>query len=247
MAGFRALLKEATANGASLSDRETKLLRENYRAREKLRLANEALTKAQAEGTKVPKDAVVLTGDDAKTYGEFKKLNLPVADIATRLAERDTLATERAQRDADVLLDGIADEMGLNPRAFKRLVKAEGLTVTVKTTKVRDEETGKMVEEQVPVVKRAGAKDTDEPEELSAVLERDFADDLDTLVASGDLGVTQERSRAVTRRSAEPQDEEQGGTRFPRTRANAPSRQTVSRKQQEEAVNSKAATGRYSL
>jgi hypothetical protein len=253
MAGFRALLKEATASGGTLTDRETKLLRENYRARERLRVANEALAKAQAEGAKVPKDAVVLSKEDAETFTAFKALNVAPADIKTKLAERETLAAEKASRDGEKILDAVAEEMGLNPRAFKRLVVAEGLTVTVKTVKVEDEDSGKMVEEQVPVVRKRGAKDTDEPEELAAVLERDFAEDLDTLVASGDTGGSGDSPRAsATRRSlretAPSDDAELGqGTRFPRTRTAVPSRQSVSRKQQEEIVSSKASTGAYSL
>lgn len=245
MAGFRALLKEATASGATLTDRETKLLRENYKAREKLRIASEALVKA-GEG-KVPDGAVVLPKEEAEAYTEFKKLGVPVKDIVTRLAERDTLAADKAKADADKILDAVAEELGLNPRAFKRLVAAEGLTVTVKTVKVKDED-GKTVEEQIPVVRTRGAKADAEPEELSAVLERDFAEDLDTLVASGDAGDRPTRAtRSAARETIPDDDAGVTGTRFPRTRTTVPSRQAVSRKQQEEIVTAKASKGGYSL
>jgi hypothetical protein len=274
MAEFRTLLRETVASagtGAALSERESKLLRENFKVRDKLREAN-ALVEA-AKKTQVADGATVLTVDDAKEYAEFKKLGVPAKDVAVKLAERDTLATTQAARDARELVDTVAEELGIaNVRAFQRLVAAEGLTITMKTVKVKDEETGRMVDEQVPVVRKRGQDEKVDAEPLVDVLERDFADDLDTLLtegAAGGAGANGDDADATDGRSGvgrrgrvlrEPAsraagslngaaslDTGAGGTRFPRLGSRAPTGANASRKAQEEAVERKSARGGYAI
>lgn len=265
MAEFRKLLNEtvtAAGGGAALTDRETKLLRENYKMRDRLREANgqldEAKKKVVAEG------ATVLTGDDATEYAAFKKLGLAVKDLTPKLAEHATLVQEKAAREAEAQLDGVAETLGIaNVRAFKRLVAAEGLTVSLKTVKVKDEETGKMVDEQVPVVRKRGAADSTEPEALADVLERDYVEDLPTLLATSvgdavDTGEVADRERPARSLGASTRtttgagngvqdDAASGGTRFPRLSGVAPTGAGQSRKREQDLVTAKAATGRYAL
>src|SRR4051812_26351407 len=56
----------------------TQLMNDNRTARDKLRIAREKVT--ELEG-KLPKDAIVLTGDDAKAYTAFKALNLKPDEV----------------------------------------------------------------------------------------------------------------------------------------------------------------------
>lgn len=264
MAEFRKLLLESTtaaAGGTALSDRETKLLRENYKARDKVRELTgqlEAVTKKAA-----PDGATVLTGDEAKEYAEFKKLGIPMKDLTVKLTEHGTLAKDKTERDAAAALDDVAEALGItNVRAFKRLVVAEGLTVTMKTMKVKDEETGKMVDEQVPVVLTRGAKEGTEPEPLLELLERDFAEDVPTLVAESgtdaiETGSTTEPVRqartlggiTASRNGSHPtqDDAATGGTRFPRLGSAAPTGAGSERKRNQDALAAKQARGGYSL
>jgi hypothetical protein len=264
MADFRKLLNEVTssaAGGTALSERETKLLRENYKVREKVRELTGQLETATKKVT--PEGATVLTGDDAKAWIAFKALGKKPEELTTVLTEHGTLTQEKAQREAQAALDDVAQSLGItNVRAFKRLIAAEGLTVSTKTVKVKDEESGRMVDEQVPVVLKRGAKEGTEPEPLADVLERDFAEDIPTLLAESvsddlDAGTTTEEtrparvlgaSRTGTSGSGGSQDDAAtGGTRFPRIGSREPTGANQQRKRDGDAIAAKAATGRYSL
>lgn len=264
MAEFRKLLHDATASaagGTALSERETKLLRENFKVRERLR---EATGQLEAAGKKAaPEGATVLTGDEAKEYLEFKKIGIAVKDLVPKLAEHATLLQDKTQRDAQAALDGVAEALGItNVRAFKRLVAAEGLTVSMKTVKVKDETSGKMVDEQVPVVRTRGAAETTEPEPLMDVLERDFAEDIPTLLAESaadgiDTGETETtrpaRALGQNIRSANgngngtQDDAASSGTRFPRLGSAAPTGAGQSRKREQDALAAKQARGGYTM
>lgn len=64
-----------------------------------------------------PEGSIVLTADDAKTYEAWKALGVKPEDVAMLKTERDTLATEKKQRDRkDILRSALATE-GWNEQA----------------------------------------------------------------------------------------------------------------------------------
>lgn len=264
MTEFRRLLKEHLADagkGVSISEREERLLKENFRVREKLRVASDRATAAEAKASTVKDGDIVLTGEDAKAWAEVKKLNVQLKDIPTQLAERTALQAEKAERDGEKVVEEVATMLDLpNARALRRLVKAEGLTVSIETVKVRQDD-GKMVEERVPHVRKRGAAADAKPEPLTDVLERDYADDIPLLLTESastqqngtqhddgqrENGRTTSALRDARNAHASGSDEDRSdGTRFPRQRNTAPSGADAARKKDEKAVETKARSGMY--
>lgn len=243
-AEFRKLLAEVTANGGAPDARTEKLLRENFRMREKLRIA---LTDAAAAQSKAvaPKDGeLLLNKDDAVLFNKWKASGVKVEELPTIIAERDALRGEKQERDADKVLDTVADMLDVNPLAFRRLVKAEQLTVSVITQKVRND-AGELTDEQVPVVVKRGAPADAKPEPLTDVLERDYAADiplLSSVPAGGGLQRNQgERTAPLT------QEDYGAATRFPRTASAPPNGAAAARKAEEAALDRKQHSGVYSI
>jgi hypothetical protein len=142
----------------------------------KLRLKNRDLEAQLAEaGAGKPKDGqVLLSKDDAAEFAAFKKLNLKAADLVTLVKEHGELRSTVAERDAEELYVEIADALGFeNLPLFMRTMSREHLHVEFKDVQVRDEESGKMVTDRVPMVR---AKDDDKAqlEPLDAYLQREM-------------------------------------------------------------------------
>lgn len=241
--------------GVSISEREQKLIRDNFKVRERLRTALDAQKVAEEKGGKVKDGDVILTGDDAKHYAEFLKLGVALKDLPAQLTERTTLLTAKAEQDAEGVSEKAATLLEIpNVVAFRRLIKAEGLEVTITTEKVRGKG-GKTEEQEVVNVRKRGAADTVKPELLADVLERDYVDDIPTLMSargkSDDARDDDGNTLTLGRMAAEDDGEEEEGEpaprglSFPRTRSGAPSGRRADAKQQQAAVDRKASSGAY--
>jgi predicted transcriptional regulator len=257
MAEFRRLLAEtarAAGAGTAISEREERLLRENFKMRDRLRKANEATEDAKKAGTPLKDGEVIVNKDDAKLLADFKALNIKVEDMPKIVTERDTLKQKDAERAGEVTVAEIAKELGVNPRAFARLVKAEGLEVSIVKQKVRNAD-NELVEESVPVVRKRGAAADVKPENLSEVLERDYADDIPLLLAAGSDGERRPSqsaddytgSRIGGSRSQVQEETTPTGTRFPRMSNAQPTGASQLRKIEKEVVEKKAGTGTYGM
>lgn len=125
------------------------------KTRDKIRGFKERAEKAEAV-IGGQKDAVILTGDDAKEYKDFKELGIKVKDAKEALAEVPTLRafkvnTERAEastkavkllewRQSTVLLDQI---------------NSRGLDLSFKKVKIKDSD-GNEEEKELPHVRKQG-------------------------------------------------------------------------------------------
>jgi hypothetical protein len=105
------------------------LITDNRKVRDKLRITREQLTASEA---KVPKDALVLSGDDKKLYDEFKALNIKPSEakkrieLATQLEEKELKATR------DKSLAEAAGSLGYNDKVFVDLVNDKKLHVEMR-------------------------------------------------------------------------------------------------------------------
>lgn len=107
------------------------LIRENVIAREKRREAEEALAEAKK---KLPAaDAVILTGDDAKSWTALKEAGLTKAeDLKKGLEERDSLKKKDEQRTRDDARRTAAKAAGLDPDALGKIAGVDTLTFELK-------------------------------------------------------------------------------------------------------------------
>lgn len=106
------------------------LIRENVIAREKRREAEEALAAAKA---KLPAEgAVILTGDDAKSWETVKALGLKGDDVKKRLEERDTLLAKDEQRTRADARSKAARTAGYDPDALGKIAGVDALTFETK-------------------------------------------------------------------------------------------------------------------
>lgn len=268
-AEFRRLLADAiTAAGGNvaLTDREAKLLRDNFRVREKLRVAMEAATKTKA----LPEGAIVLEGEDAKAFVAMrdgaKALGVEIKDVPTKLKERNDLSAAEAKRAAARVYEDAAKALDIpNVRAFRRLAENEGLVITMEEQTVVLEG-GEKVKELVPMVRKRDAAKDAKGEPLVDVLERDFAEDVPTLFVApvaanaggGNDGGAADSFASLGDGSAAPTfgarraargDVIDGveGTPFPGQRRTAPTGSVTRAKTEEKIVESKVAGGAYSF
>jgi hypothetical protein len=257
LADFRRLLDSMKQSGASTSEREERLMRENFKLRDKLRTER---TDHEATKGKLPKDGTVgLTADEGKEWVAFKALGIPAADVKTKLAERDTLALKVDASAQEQVYADAAKALDLpNVRALQKLLAREGLVVETKTVKVRGAD-GTTTDQQVPYVrKRADAADKLEP--LADYLEREQAEFIPALTAEpeneGDSPEDREPSSTQTpaRRlgasstGTSTSTAAAPGVRFPRVGVRpAPTAGQRSAKEQEDAVAKKRSTGHYHL
>lgn len=196
---FRDFLREMFSGSTSSSkpsDREERLLRENFKQREKTREANERATAAEA---KVPKEgSVILTADQAKEWQALAELKLPVADIKTRLTERDQLSVKDKERtDAEQLAEAGTAIGVTNTKALVKLLKTEGLALEFKDTKVKQDDNSYKTE-RVPFVRKADVKDA-APEPLADYIERELSEFIPALTAEPDAGEESEELPAAER------------------------------------------------
>lgn len=107
------------------------------------------------------KDAVVLTGDDAKKWAAVKAIELPGEKIAERVKLADTLETQGAAADRAKKIGEIATSANINGDVLNPLLTqfgldVEALPVTVVTN-------GKAETKQVPHIRPAPKSATDNP------------------------------------------------------------------------------------
>ena len=106
------------------------LIRENIIAREKRREAEEALETLRK--TLPAKDAVILTGDDAKTWKIVTDLNVKGDDLKARVEGYETLKAKDEQRTRDDARRTAAKAAGLDPDGLSKIAGVDGLTFEVK-------------------------------------------------------------------------------------------------------------------
>lgn len=99
-----------------MADRVAALEGENYRYREQRRELQDEVKALKANQR--PENATILTGDDAKAYDAYKALGKP-DELATIVAERDTLATEVTTAKRDGTLRDAAQRYGYDFDALR--------------------------------------------------------------------------------------------------------------------------------
>jgi hypothetical protein len=80
----------------------------------------------ELEARQVPEGAVVLTGDDAKLYQDFRNLNLKPDELKTKLDEGTAAATERDQLKRSDALRKVARTAGYREEALADFDRLEG-------------------------------------------------------------------------------------------------------------------------
>lgn len=110
------------------------LMSENYRYREKIRDLREELKKAQ--GMAPDENSVVLSGDDAAKYREFKLSPAAIAEKLTRLATLETevagLQSKVTEHERQGLVQASADAANYDSEAWAEVVKLKGLIPEIK-------------------------------------------------------------------------------------------------------------------
>lgn len=176
--GVKALLAENARLKQQLKDQKDS----PYRADEALKSENERLERENEElAAKLPSaDAVILTGDDAKSWPAFKALGISADKAKEALKERDTLKAELAERDKEKLIATAAEKVGYNPKVLADQVALRKLHVEMRD--VTEKVDGKDVVTKVPHVRPANDdKATLEP--LTAYAERELAEYMPLLKA----------------------------------------------------------------
>jgi hypothetical protein len=238
---FRELL--SSVKDLKPSDREERLMHENFTIRDRARRYRQERDDAK-KGLPAA-GAVVLTGDDATAYAAIQKTGVPLKDIPARVTERDTLLTEQQQRAASTLHETVAESLELNPRAFAMFMRARDLVLSYKRVEMRDED-GKIVTEEVPVIRAKGAaEDTARP--LLDALEQEYKADLELLSVGVERGAGEDTASTRREDARDTGSEKDNGVPFPRTRREAPSGAAARARAVKEAETRKAATGRYRL
>lgn len=124
--------------------------------------------------------AVILTGDDAMAWPKYKALNLAPDKITAALTERDTLATQLANRSRREIAVDAAEKLGYKPTVLADLITTKGLHVEMKD--VTEKQDGKSVTTKVPHV-RPAADEKAAFETLEAYVGRELKDYLPALTA----------------------------------------------------------------
>lgn len=122
------------------------LVKDSGKQRDEIRDLKEKLKGLPAEG------AEVLTGDDATEWKAFKALDVKSSDVKTALTERDTLKTEKAQRDRrDKLAKAVTTE-GWSEKSTGILARLIGdKPLELEDEDVEVQESGKSVKKKMPV------------------------------------------------------------------------------------------------
>lgn len=162
------------------------IVQEFYRDAVDLRTRNRELTnELKAAKGKVKEGDIVITGDDAKSWAEFRKLDIPAKDIPTRLAAAETALKENAA----FKLDGISDEAAAahkwNPKVLRALVRLNNLKLDVALEPDPDgeqDESGKKEKKRTVVV--LGEKEDDEAVPLDEYVDEHLGDFRDALAGA---------------------------------------------------------------
>lgn len=159
--------------------------RENFKIRAKyreIRTKHEELVKALPA-----KDAVVLAGDDAKAWNEFKGLGLPVADVKKGLEERGTLQAKVVGMEREGSATKAAAVHKWKPGVLLDLINSRQLDLSVQKVQVKDPKDGQTKDEdQWHVRKQGDSKATWTP--LTKYAETEMKDYLPALQLSEGSG-----------------------------------------------------------
>lgn len=149
-----------------LGDETLQLRRKNQQLKQKL---------ADAEKTKAPDGAVILTGDDAKAWPEYQKLGKPT-ELAKQIEDGKSATARAATLEQERVHGEAAGLVGFKPSVLTRLATSEGFTVEVKEEHVD----GKAA--KVPYAKKTG-DDKAQPVKLTEFAEQHLKDFLPALTA----------------------------------------------------------------
>lgn len=125
---------------------------EHYEYREAAR--KDAETIGTLQRNQVPKDAVVLTGDDVKHWEKVKATGVAIDKIAptlerAKVLEAERVKLERATKHADVAKAAMLDKDVLSP-----LLEQFGFDVDTRVVKVQQGD--KLVDQQQAIIRKAG-------------------------------------------------------------------------------------------
>lgn len=168
------------------------LVRENQGYRDRHRQDQEALSEVQK---KLPGEgAVVLTGDDAKTWAAVSARKLTAEQLETQLKERETLSAQVAEHTANTQWAEAAQALGWKPNVVQRIAKSEGLHLefreVIQPTKDDPEKTETVRRAHV----RPAADEKAECMLLDKYVEQHLADFLPALKADAETGGSGDRT-----------------------------------------------------
>lgn len=171
---------EAFMRGHNNDPREAayQLFREGFRNRDARRGLEEQLTDLRTQLP--PQGAVVLQGDDATRYNEYRALNLTPAQVRERLTEHATLQTEVTESRRDKALREVAEVSGFNFKPLARVGKE--LEYTIKDVEDATAQGGKRRVAYVVTVDTATKVKTETP--LADYAKTNWDDVLPALQAS---------------------------------------------------------------
>lgn len=162
---------------------------DNYKTREKVRERDTRIKELEAK--QVPDGAVVLTGDDAKLYQDFRSLNLKPDEVQQRLKDADEAVAERDQLKRSNTIREVADVTGYKATVLERL----GADLTYEVKDVTESKNGKS-----ETVKRAFVKVDGKDTPLSDYAKQAWPDFLPALTSEP---VTPERPIGTPRRDVQ--------------------------------------------
>jgi hypothetical protein len=140
------------------------LARENRKARDARRKAEEELAQLKQSGKVAPDGGAVLSADDAKAWTALKALlsgehKLTAEQIVERVTKFPELQGELEKVTKAKVIDSVAEEMGWNPESLNDVLEVKKLEVVVRDVTVRDEG-GKSVKKPVAHVRPVGSAET---------------------------------------------------------------------------------------
>src|SRR3954471_7062033 len=142
---------------------------ENFDYRESVRQRDEKI--ATLTTNQIPADAVVLTGDERKTWEKFKTLQLPIDKVEAKLKRADELETTVGNDQRLKLVGEVAGAAKFNRDVLAPLLETNQLDVEVRSVTVRDN-AGKETAEPTAYVRKRGDQNATW-EKLSEFAERD--------------------------------------------------------------------------
>lgn len=187
------------------------LARENKKARERARKAEDELATLKTGNRIAPEGGVVLTPDQAKQWAAFEKFmgeskSTPeqIIEAAKKIGElQGELATVKRKE----LYTSVADEMGWNSDALAEVLDAKKLEVQMREITVKDEDDPKKTVKKSVAHVRAAGDEKASWEPLDQYAETHLKTFLPALVATGDDGEetetggqtrTEQRERTAT-------------------------------------------------
>lgn len=188
-------MEELRSRHGSLENALRFLTTENFNHRVRSRRHKARITELEA---KVPAaGAVVLTGDDAKAFADFKELKLSAADVKARIEKATKLEGDLAKAEDERALGVAATALKLKASPLSKLLAANapGAKVIVKKTNVRKAD-GSGIEEVEEAFVRTGEGDAAILEPAKSFIERSI--DKELLDAIKDAGSTAKGTAAAS-------------------------------------------------